>query len=77
MTVESPTHAMIRTAAPLAARISMSIPNTRFRRRAHIVAARRAQAEDGTLRYHGVSELVELLSFVPGCQMPWKDYAIG
>ncbi|MGE0386181.1 MAG: hypothetical protein AB7Q97_15750 [Gammaproteobacteria bacterium] len=36
-----------------------------------------AQAEDGTPRYHGVSELVELLTFVPVDQMPWKDYSIG
>jgi hypothetical protein len=42
MTSASSMHAMIRTAPPQAAQVSMSIPNTRFKRCAQVIAARRS-----------------------------------
>ena len=36
-----------------------------------------AQTDDGSPRYHGARELVELLRGVPLEQMPFKEYALG
>jgi len=42
MTSGSSMQAMIRTAPPQAAQVSMSMPNTRLRRCAQVIAARRS-----------------------------------
>ena len=42
MTAGSSMHAMIRTAPPQAGQVSISIPKTRFRRCAQVIAARRS-----------------------------------
>ena len=42
MTAGSSMHALMRSAPPQAAQVSMSIPNTRLRRCAQVIAVRRA-----------------------------------
>ncbi len=80
MTAGSSMHAMIRIAPPQAAQVSMSMPNTRFRRCAQVIAARRS-ADVGSSgsavlerspplpRLAGVTRARYLLF---GANTPWK-----